>query len=806
MIDQVGLDAAMYIRFLRMAVQYLMLLVTLICPALLTLHWIANTSEDVNVNTNSSGSSGSYFDSDTTLYRLSISNVPDQALLVWVHVVFIYILSLGWLWLLLVNHWHLLQKQNPHHHQRPHTVLITNVPHHLRNSQALIQYFSTEIGPVDSATLLSQAGAEPLQLALQRRQHCLDKLERLLIVLGRRQRHVHDWIRRLPPHPAIIDWLDKLDDIDHEINQLRELNRLSVRYCTPTGTAFVTFKSAESAQVCAQVVTSWKPGVFQTRLAPEPRDLLWEGLLRKGRRDKVMRHVRRWAVFTAVWVLTIFWLFPVSFILGLTSIESLSQHFGFFNYFLDASDRVRSFIQHVLPMLLVTLFMSLLPWVLMMISKQQDFVSYSDLEDTVLCRYYRFAIFNVLIVFLLGTTFLSTMLDVLYEPAKVIHLLAKFLPQGANFFLNYILFNTSTHAMELLQLGSQLFGHLIFSLPFISSTPRRLARYTKPWSFPFYYYYPNHILVFVIAVTYSVIQPLILIFGLLYFSLALVIFRHQFAYCYVRRYESNGFLYYRRMGSYTSDGLVISQLTMVGLLYLKGVLMAATAVLPILVFTLWAKVKLAKQYASASQQFRQRTHRHSRNHARGGGDDDDDDNEQQEREMRRRRCCGPRYACATIDDIWKLSFLKTWVIYGRYGCETSPISRGRGGNRSGGGDSRADVVARGSGSASTSTSSSADSLVDKCDDFSVPEDVVLEDSLVMYPDDRPRYYNGSDTRFEYPPLVDPLDRRLWLPRDPSQWHIQDVMTVSMDELRRIVEARALSLSPDSQEACITVKP
>ncbi|ORZ17081.1 hypothetical protein BCR42DRAFT_295349, partial [Absidia repens] len=346
-------------------------------------------------------------------------------------------------------------------------------------------------------------------------------------------------------------------------------------------------RSAHSAQICAQAVTCWKPGVFDTTLAPEPRDIMWSTLLRLGRKDKLVGQFRQWIVFCAVWCLTIFWLFPISFILGLTSIQSLSQHFGFLSYFLNTSLIVRSFIQNILPTLLVTLFMSLLPWILLEISKQQDFISYSELEDCVLGRYYHFAIFNVLIVFLLGTSFLSSMLDVLYEPAKIIQLLANSLPQGANFFLNYILFNSATHGMELIQLGSQLFGHLIFTLPIFSKTPRMLARYTAPWSFPYYYYYPNHILILVITVTYSVIQPLILIFALFYFSVALVVYRHQYAFCYIRKFESGGSRHYRRMARYTSDGLLIFQLTMVGLLYLKGVLSAATAILPLIVFTIW---------------------------------------------------------------------------------------------------------------------------------------------------------------------------------------------------------------------------
>lgn len=288
------------------------------------------------------------------------------------------------------------------------------------------------------------------------------------------------------------------------------------------------------------------------------------------------------------------------------------------------------------------------------ISKRQDFVSYSELENSVFGRYYHFAIFNVLIVFLLGTTFLTTMLDVLYEPTMLLQLLANALPQGANFFLNYILFNSSTHAMELIQLGSQLFGHLVLTQPCISRTPRMRMRYTSPWSFPFYYYYPSHILVLVITLTYSVIQPLILIFALFYFSFALAVYRHQYMYCYIRRYETNGSRHYRRIVRYTSDGLIIFQLTMIGLLYLKGVLSAATTVLPLLIFTIWTKVKLHRL-------FQQRI-----KHPYIGGFTG---------VFASRLNYTPTsnsFIWNYVDNIWKFSYIIAWCTSGRYAQQRPP--------------------------------------------------------------------------------------------------------------------------------------
>ncbi|ORE10189.1 DUF221-domain-containing protein [Rhizopus microsporus var. microsporus] len=405
-----------------------------------------------------------------------------------------------------------------------------------------------------------------------------------------------------------------------------------------TASAFVTFKRNQSAQVTSQIVTSSKPGILHVRMAPEPRDILWKHLLRKGRKSRLLGGGKKWLVSVAVWSLTIFWLFPITFILSLTSISSLTQHFPFLEQFIVSSFVVRAFIQNILPTMLVTLCMSILPSILLELSKQQDFISYSELEDTVLGRHYHFAIFNVLIVFLLGTTFLSTILDVVYEPTMLIQLLANALPQGANFFLNYILFNSSTHAMELVLLGSQLFGHLFFVLPFISKTPRLKLRYTTPWSFPYYYYYPAHILVLVITLTYSVIQPLILTFAVLYFAFALVVYRHQYLYCYLRKYESDGSRHYRRMARYTSDGLLIFQMTVVGILYLKGVLTAATAVLPLIIFTAWAKIRLHALFHDRTK------------HISSIYDP----------------TASFSHSSSWIDDIWKLSLIKSWYFSGRY--------------------------------------------------------------------------------------------------------------------------------------------
>lgn len=354
------------------------------------------------------------------------------------------------------------------------------------------------------------------------------------------------------------------------------------------------------------------------------------------------------------------------------------------------------------------------------------------------------------------------MLDVLYEPTMLIQLLANALPQGANFFLNYILFNSSTHAMELIQLGSQLFGHIFLTLPFISKTPRMRIHHTTPWSFPYYYYYPNHILVLVITLTYSVIQPLILIFSLFYFAFALTVYRHQYMYCYIRRYETGGSRHYRKMTRYTSDGLLIFQFTMVGLLYLKGVIPAATAILPLIIFTIWVKVKLNSLFQRRSK------------HPYIGRFDTINGHLKQKDGLLKKS------AWRHVDDIWKFSYIKNWWAAGRYAqhsCNnqsTMHLSTLEQQIRTCSSVVQSDITA-------TVHEEIKTNLIDEEESISSTSSIMMmekREDLTKYPDDSK---SVSET-YEHPALTEPLVTDLILPRSTKSkvWNIQDCILLPLD--------------------------
>ncbi|RCI05691.1 Transmembrane protein 63C [Rhizopus stolonifer] len=267
-INKVGLDATMHVRFLRMVVHFLMVQSLMICPVLLSLHWTGSVSFDSSdlatefatfAKNESSPSlfnntNIDHFRSNSTLYYLSIANIPNQSPLVWVHVAFIYEVVLCWLWLLFVNHIHhidLLQQQDRGSLLHERSVLITRVPHILRNQAALKQHFErAHVGTVECITLVSNTVIQLVESILSKRLKRIHALETLLIRMAKDQDKIdwQDWLRRIQKREAFHEQsqqvcllLEEIQDMDKEVIRLRDQNR-SPEYYMPTGAAFVTFR------------------------------------------------------------------------------------------------------------------------------------------------------------------------------------------------------------------------------------------------------------------------------------------------------------------------------------------------------------------------------------------------------------------------------------------------------------------------------------------------------------------------------------------------------------------------------------
>ncbi|KAJ1916217.1 hypothetical protein IWQ60_008178 [Tieghemiomyces parasiticus] len=343
-------------------------------------------------------------------------------------------------------------------------------------------------------------------------------------------------ISELEWDPKIDTYLYKLSRAERRVRQLRRVGRVPAQFKT-THYGVVTFQNFNSAQACVQLAVSGRIHSLETRACPEPRDLLWSNFLM----DERQKFVRTLVVNACVWTLIIIWLVPMGSFLTLAKVDKLSKVFPFLKPLLVQNQWLQNIISRNLPSMLVSLTNVILPFILFAISRQQYFPSHSALERTVIRRNFYFAIFNLLIFFLVGPPVIDSIETWIQDPVSVIRRLVDgFVNQGDAFFVNYVIFTCCSHYLELAQIGVPLFSTLVADNRWLLSTPRKAQRYRSPWSFPYFYYLPTHLLIFVITVSFACLSPLIIPFALFYFVSAYMVYKHQFAYAYVKQYEANG--------------------------------------------------------------------------------------------------------------------------------------------------------------------------------------------------------------------------------------------------------------------------
>ncbi|RCH87313.1 hypothetical protein CU098_002932, partial [Rhizopus stolonifer] len=148
-----------------------------------------------------------------------------------------------------------------------------------------------------------------------------------------------------------------------------------------------------------------------------------------------------------------------------------------------------------------------------------------------------------------------------------------------------------------------LIGSIIvrgFSYLFICSTPREYAENRAPTSFNYGIGYPAPLLVFAIVFEYSLINPLILLFGTVYFCFTYLVYKYQFLYVYFRPYEAAGRLWTMVIPRIIFT-MVLFQLTMMGLFILRGSYILAGLVVPLVFFTFLFRYVLNCAYEQNGQ-------------------------------------------------------------------------------------------------------------------------------------------------------------------------------------------------------------
>ncbi|KAK9716732.1 hypothetical protein K7432_006700 [Basidiobolus ranarum] len=480
------------------------------------------------------------------------------------------------------------------------SVMVTSIPEKLRSNAALQQFFEKlNVGPVETAHVCPHL--QELPRILEKRAEYLRKLEDAYVrcignpceLKGIDPQQLVDaaWntegslgefesnLKRPSMKAGFFGLFGrKVDMIQHYHRLMKNYDFLvnkarSLNY-PPSSVGFVTFVNQNSANIVAQTLTHTRAFTCVTKFAPDPRDIAWNNLYRT-RREILIRKV---IIEAAIFFLMFFWAYPVATLaswLGVDALEKLTIDGG------TATGRV---ILKFLPSIFVLVFMAILPFILETLIKIQRKPSRSLTEMAVLKKYFLFQLINVLLIFTVASTFFSSFYAILDKPTEVTTILGRQLPLFAPFFINYVtILGLGYLPLKLVQLGPMI---LFVVRKLFSSSPRDFAELLTPVNIDYGWVYPVPMLVFVIVLTYSVMTPLILVFGAAYFSIAYLFHKYNFLYVYFRRFETGGIFWpvvVRRL----VVGIFIFQLTMLGVLILNDALIPGLLIAPLFVITIY---------------------------------------------------------------------------------------------------------------------------------------------------------------------------------------------------------------------------
>ncbi|KNC53885.1 early responsive to dehydration protein [Thecamonas trahens ATCC 50062] len=554
MLESVGLDGVMYIKFLETATKFFCAACVVGLGILMPINFSADPPEDKK---------------QQGLDKASMANVdPNQKNLLWAHTLAVWFFTLLLFYFLnKMYKFYYAQRIKFLVARRPewYSVLVQDVPENKRDAASLEAFFRKRYGDEVYSVMMAHE-TTALDKLVKEREEVVRKLENAHFThLKKEERPQHRQMGGILGKICCCCG-SKVDSIDYYTEELERLNaeileeQAAEHKVTPSG--FVSFRSLSAAVSAVQTLQTEDPMHWTLERAPAPIDVYWPSLGMDGRKRKAQGLI----ISVLVFFLVVFWAIPVSALAVMANFNKLAETFPVLEPVITFSPALIGFVQALVPTILLLVFMSLLPKILLTFGKKEGIASNAELQKSVMIRFFTFQLFNVLLVVTLAGSFLGVASELAEGPFTVISLLGSSIPAVANFYVAYVLLQAlSGFPLELLRPVPLILGEL--------KRRRALTAYQErsAWH-PGELFYggeiAKHLVVFYIGIIFSFIAPVVLPVTALYFGLGLLVRRHHVAYVYVAPFEAGG-SFWPRMFNRILAGAVMSQLTAMGILSIK---------------------------------------------------------------------------------------------------------------------------------------------------------------------------------------------------------------------------------------------
>lgn len=279
-----------------------------------------------------------------------------------------------------------------------------------------------------------------------------------------------------------------------------------------------------------------------SQVTPAPNDLL----VNNTGANFTTRKIARILSNTIALLIIAFFFVVVSFLVALVDLSSLQERYSWVKDILSVlPNSVMSLIQGLLPVVILSIVVLLIPPIMKFLASLQFLVSDSECENSAIMRVYVFNLINSFLVISIGGSLFSKISEVVDHPSSVFNLLATTLPDQATFFINFIMLaGLSNLPMEISRLPKLILVPLLKRVLYGYGDLEKISRWDSLSLLHeirgFHIIYPFPLLIFLATLCFSSIAPLILPFGTAYFAFAIIVWTNQLVYVYTIDKDSGG--------------------------------------------------------------------------------------------------------------------------------------------------------------------------------------------------------------------------------------------------------------------------
>lgn len=562
LVARVGMDAVVFLRYLRM-LRNIFVILTLPCLGVLLPATLIKPTFD------SSGVSW--------YLRMTPQFVNGQRMYVWsVMAYFITGVVLFFIWL---NYRAMLRLRRMYFNSGDYqaslhsrSLLLTRIPTEQRTDEALSQLVDAVVPLTERPKATIGRNVRDLPELIEEHEESVKKLEKYLATYLRNPENLP--AKRPSCKPSKKDKAHggdrQVDAIDYLTGHIRELEkeiqevRQSIDKRNPESFGFASFGEVANAHSVAYAARKKGPQGTLVRLAPRPNDIIWTNLAM----TPAQRKNKSFWNGVAMTVITVLYVVPNVFMaVFLTNFGHLAQVWPAFAGVLQANQNLFAVLQGIVAPLIQTLIFMGIPVLFRRMFQTAGDTTKNGRERHVLGRLYGFYVFNNLVIFSIFSAIWAFIAGLatakahnqnVWEALKSEHPFQSVvhgLYGLAGYWITWQMQHNLGAAIDLIQVWTLIWAW--FRKRFFSPTPRELIELSAPQPFPYADYYNNYLFTATVGLCYATLQPLIVPVTAIYLIIELWFKSYLMQYVMITKNESGG-VYWRICVNRLLFGLLLS--------------------------------------------------------------------------------------------------------------------------------------------------------------------------------------------------------------------------------------------------------